>query len=178
MKLEFWIGKLRIGINASIKYYKQHTIKGISNRTKDGMYVLFIEYDHLELKDIINELIRLQKSFHLSDFYIFKSNKGNNYHTYCFDKLMYREFRPIIEQTTTDKNWYVYPLRYGTKKWVLRLTEKFGFKPKHIYTLKSPYHIREKSTPHLQLISSYFNIELNDENKDEQKTLEQATYTI
>lgn len=140
----------------------EHTI-GIRNNTEDGKRLLFLDYENILFSEhLLPELLWLQLTYKLSNFYVFESSqKFGNYHVICLDKLKAREWMEIIEQTNCDSNYKRVPVFIDNKAWVLRFVPKRKSKmPKHILTLKSKYQKREKSNAHALFLSKWYDIDL------------------
>jgi len=131
-------------------------MRGATNRTKDGLYCVFLEYDNILLGYVEDELKRLQDQFGLSDFIILESSK-DSYHCYCFDKVSYVLYRQIQDNATIDKKWVTFPIQHGTHNWVLRYTAKKKEKPQFISHMLSPYNRYQKSLPHIRLVEKIIN---------------------
>ena len=145
MKLK--IGKRTFGINFYYINNTPITVHGTTNRCVDGTYVMYLDYDKLNITDIVPEIEIIIEKFKLSSVYIFQSSHLS-YHVICLDKITAREFSDILNQSSCDENFKRIPTNYCLRKWVLRFSVK-GKKeaPKHIMTIISNYNIRQKSKP-------------------------------
>lgn len=173
MKFNLVTKKFRFGFALSFQWLTGIDVYGITNRTYDGFYIPFFDYDRLKLEWIIPELRRFQEDYHLSEILIFESSK-EHYHAICFDKLTLRQYLQILNQSSCDKNYQEVPLKYGQKIWSLRISKKEQY-PRFINILqpleKSLYL---KSQSHITLINKIHNIIINQENSDKK---EQNIYT-
>ena len=79
MILRFNLLGKRIGFSFDIRNTKKEWVTGYTNRCKDGMYCICLDYDNVELEWIYPELERLQQDFNLGTFYIFRSS-DSSYH--------------------------------------------------------------------------------------------------
>ncbi len=149
---------------------------GIANNCEDGQYVIFLDYDEKKLQGIKIILRWLQEMYKLSNFYIFESNHG--YHVICFDKIPLNKFMTILTCSSCCEKFRKTPLMFGHDRWTLRLSQKEGLKPKHIYTLKSKYNEYKKSNAHIKIISNFYNIPINKSNADKSKKLTGCNYPI
>jgi hypothetical protein len=122
----------------------------------DGKYVLYLDYDKLNLDDVELELAFLQKQYNIGDILLFESSKGN-YHAISFDKFSAKEFIEILENSSVDFAFKNFPRFYGFRNWVLRFAPK-GTIPKPIYlkTLKYARNNRMKSLGHYNLIRTLY----------------------
>jgi hypothetical protein len=58
---------------------------GISSKVNQFEHIFMLDYDHVDIKDVTEHLIGLQKEYGLSDFYLIKSTNGFN--AICLDCL-------------------------------------------------------------------------------------------
>lgn len=127
-------------------------VTGYSSRTKKGKYVLFHDYDNLDLKEIETELKFLQKKFNLSDYFLFELDRENSFHAVCLDTFSLFEAYEIQKTTSADLAFINSIKNLKTKEWVLRLSEKGNRSPpKWIKTIKSKGN-RVKSMAHAELL--------------------------
>lgn len=146
---------------------KNKSVVGVSNRTMDGFYIPFIDYDGIEEKWVRSEIQRLQQDFSLSEFYLFRSSK-NGFHAVCFDKLTMGEYLNVLENSSCDRNFKNVPLKYGKKLWNLRISAKEEV-PKFIgrVTPHHDYSIYKKSLAHILFFTKKdSNLVINDINSD------------
>ena len=145
---------------------KRITTKGVYDRCEDGYKVLFADYDNIKAEYVIGELIKLQEKYGLSDFIILESSI-NCYHAVCFDKLSVEENNQILSELSIDV-LYKKSLDWDKGARVLRIESKGRVqKPKYIYTLKSKYHLRDKSNAHIIFFKRWYGIKnVNIKNRD------------
>lgn len=133
-------------------------IEGYTNRCKDGSYVIFLDYDDIESFSMIEEeILFLQEEFGLSDFFIFKSNKG--FHAICFDKVNLSKLVDIMSASSIDPLYLKVPLKNGGRIWCLRYSKKKGFNPRFYKSLDSHSSLstrRIRSRAHIALINFLF----------------------
>ena len=130
---------------------------GVGNRTHDGKYVPFLDYDRVHIDWIVQELTSLQKKYKLSTFYIFKSSE-ESYHAICLTKMSYKTWLRILEDTTTDPHFRDVPRKFGKKIWVLRFTPKIRKrKPTCIKIIKRVSR-KETSKAHRLYLQKVFNL--------------------
>jgi len=154
----------RLGFSFLFQRLKNKEIVGITNRTKDGLYTVFIDYDGLEINLIIEELDRIQQDFNLSHFYLFRSSK-KGIHAVCFDKLPMRKFIEVLNNSSADYNFIQVPLKYGSKQWNLRISEKEQ-KPEYIGVKFSDKTYYNKSSALMDFFKERYNIFIDRENED------------
>lgn len=154
-------------LNFVFRFFKtfntEQTI-GIRNNTEDGKRLVFLDYDNMLYKEqLIPELKWLQKTFKLSDLYIFKSSqKAGAYHIISLDKLTAREWVNIVEQTNVDSNYKRVPIYVDNRAWVLRFFPKAkSKKPELIYIMKSKYQSREKSKAHALFLKFNYGVNIS-----------------
>jgi len=156
-----------LNLNLIFRLYKSFNTEqtvGIRNSTEDGKRLIFLDYDNMLYQEqLIPELKWLQKTYKLSDFYIFKSSqKPGAYHVICLDKLTSREWIDIIEKTNVDQNYKKVPIFVDNKAWVLRFLPKAqSKKPELIHILKSKHQQREKSKAHALFLKYNYGININ-----------------
>lgn len=111
---------------------------GTHNRTKDGKYVLYLDYDMVDKKWIKDELTHLQEVYDLGDVHVFQSSKSKKgFHAISFAKLTAREYMDILENCSCDFAFKKIPRHTSLRGWVLRHFKKGKIsKPTYLYTLK------------------------------------------
>lgn len=179
MNISFKLGKrlFNFSVNFFYKNYDMRYMRGKTNRTKDGMYCVFMEYDHILLEYVQDEVKRLQEQFMLGDFVIVKSS-SNSYHCYCFDKVFLWDYLDILSKSSVDPKWRSFPLAHGTHNWVLRYTAKTRERPSFVRILRSTYKHYEQSRPHILLFEKLLNVELRKETIDKEQEMYMAGYYI
>lgn len=160
---------MRLGFNLNLKNrilgfkldlfnFKKGTVwaEGIYNRCKDGLYVLYLDYDKIDLDWLLDELVKIQSHFDLGDIHVFQSSETKQgYHVMCFDKFLAVEFQSILQSSSCDEAFKKVPNFITSRNWVLRAWEKGKTdKPKYILTLtRKPVEPREESFAHWKAIS-------------------------
>lgn len=158
MKLNIKIFNISIHLSSSIRFIGSATaVQGTTNRTMDGKYVLYLDYDKLHYVHVMSELEFLQKKHNLSNIHIFSSSESN-YHAVCFDKLTAREFTDILSESSADANFKRIPLMFTYRTWVLRFSGKGKNKkrPKYLTTIRSNEHWREQSYAHYEMFKKLY----------------------
>lgn len=142
--------------------YKTAKAFGIRNNTVDGKRVPFFDYDDTLLDFLIPELEILQKKYMLSDFYIFKSSqKENGYHVLGLDKLPYKEWLHLIDESSCDEYYRVMPITNDHRSWVLRVSQKAESRaPRLLRVLHSKYQLRPKSRAHALFLNKYHGVNI------------------
>ena len=132
-------------------------VKGYSSRTQNGRYVLFHDYDNLELSEVVEELKWLQKKHSLSDYYVFKSpDLENSYHAVCLDTMPISEAYEIQKQTSGDGAFINSIKKLKTKEWILRCSNKGERNPPmFLRMLKSKKNRRIKSKAHANFLRKF-----------------------
>jgi len=158
-------------------FKKFNTYKmGITNRCKDGQFVLFLDYDNVPLPWIQEELRNLQKTYNVGDIHIFKTSKG--FHVINTEKRSFTDILFLMKKTSCDPLYIDIPLRYGKKAWTLRLSDKKGKdKTKFVQTLKNEIR-RETSKPHNWLIKELYGVNVNTEKEDGEKHFYKSSYPL
>lgn len=124
---------------------------GTSNRTEDGMYVPYLDYDFAELAAVKDELSHLQDIFSLGNFYILQSSE-KRYHAICLTKLTAMNFIALLEASSCDASFKKVPRYASIRNWVLRCYIKDAKQePQLIKTLKHKT-IMQESSAHYKIL--------------------------
>jgi hypothetical protein len=150
---------------------------GITNRTKDGFFVLFLDYDNVDYEWIKGEIEAIQKEFQLGDIYIFQSGE-NNYHVVGFDKLTREEFQEIQHRSSCDPYHKKIPWTFGKRVVTLRATPKKGKEIKLKEMIYGYDNGRQQSAAHANFFAQHYNIEIVDGNFDKCAEVIIAKYKI
>lgn len=139
---------------------------GIYDWVEGGKHVLFMDYDKIRYKWLIQELKRLQQENKLSDIYIIQSSE-KSYHAICCDEMHAIEAQQIILQTNCDES-FKKAMYYDYCSRVLRTFPKgHTSKPKYLLTLKSKHNQRKKSLAHIKFLQLNYDIpNMNFENNN------------
>ena len=131
-------------------------VHGYSSRTEKGRYVLFHDYDNLELDSIISELKYLQKQFKLSNYYLFKLDRENSFHAVCIDTFALNQAYEIQKETSCDLAFIHSIKNLQTREWILRIGKKGNRQPPQFLTvIKNPFDEREKSSAHKEFLIKF-----------------------
>jgi len=107
------------------------TTVGITNRTEDGYFVLFLDYDKVEYNVVRDDIDFLQKNYdigtvitRITSSYNYKGDvEVGNYHVVAFTKFTFPEIKEMLRLTRCDDHFKV-AYRYQQRCWVLRIGEK------------------------------------------------------
>ena len=142
-----------------IKYFKLiDNIGGLSSLTEDGYHVGFIDIDDYDIEKLIENLLRVQKEFGLSTFYILRSS-DKSYHAICLDKHSFGFWIDVLRSFDNKMTLQYQRFAITRGRFVLRITEK-GKKerPILIKTLENDYSfIRSRS--HYNFLKIRYGIE-------------------
>jgi len=138
---------------------------GITNRCKDGQFVLFLDYDKVPYSWVVDELDHIQKHHKLGDIHIFQTNNG--YHAINTEKRSFQEILKIMNQTSADIHFINVPLKYGKKAWTLRISNKKGKMIKHISTFPAK-NKKVMSAPHNWYLREMYGLVINGTDDEEQ----------
>lgn len=157
------------------------TAAGISNRTEDGHYVVFLDYDEIGLDEIENELARLQNDFDLGNFYIFGLDRPDSFHAICCTKLTAKECQEVINESGADQAFKQAPRYFQRNRWILRVGPKGERKPpKYEETILHPC-LRQESIGHLLFLKNWYNapipVEDNNPNNEKVQLLRYETFS-
>lgn len=177
MIFKFALFKRHFSFN--FRTYKElnHYVAGITNKCRDGSYVVFLDYDDVPLEWIQEELKLLIDLFQIYHFHIFKT--GNGYHAICTNKVSLRDLVEIMRESSSDDAYKWVPLKRARKVWTLRTTEKDGNKPEFVTTIRSlDHHQGEQSKPHNEILRKLFNIQIPTDYEDDEEDFWTAHYHI
>ena len=120
-------------------------------------YVLFYDYDMIDLEHLIHEIKALIEEFEIGNHYIFQT-KENGYHVICLDHFYLHEVKIITMSSSCDLGFVIAPRYDVYRSWVLRDTNKGKRnKPKYLMTIKSPYEgLRLQSSAHAEFLNKYY----------------------
>lgn len=152
-------------------------VAGITNKCKDGKYVLFLDYDDVPEEWVVEELSFLVKEFFLGDTHLFKTNNG--FHAICTTKRSLRNIIEVMRDSSTDSAYKWVPLKRARKVWTLRTTEKDGKKPEFITTVKGNNRADNKeSKPHNEILRKLYSLEIPTSRDDGEEDFWTAHYHI
>lgn len=160
-------------------YKEQHTyVAGITNKCRDGRYVIFLDYDEVPREWVEEELKYLCDEHFLKNIHLFRTNNG--YHAICTEKVSLRTLVKIMRDSSTDAAYLTVPLRRAKKVWTLRTTPKGGEKPRYIKTIKGDGCVMgcETSSPHDRILEKLYNIKPPTGSGDGEKTFWTGHYHI
>ena len=168
-------------ITYSLTYLKYRTpdvwTTGTLNRTKDGKYVFYLDYDMMKEEYIKGELLHLQEIYDLGDIHVFQSSE-KSFHAISFAKLTAKEYVEILENSSCDYSFKVIPRYTSYRNWVLRHFNKGKVKkPKYLYTLKRNTK-RQHSFAHYKFIHLLYpkiNQKINSDGINELTVIDYAT---
>lgn len=164
-------------IRNPIKIYNIPSLKtiGITNRTKDGYFVFFADYDSVDYDVVLDDCIFLQKNFDIGTLIIRKTKEKinnivnkvvGNYHVIGFTKFTFPEIKKLINLTRCDEHFKT-AYKYQSRCWVLRIFEKTDIQTNKIVNEKPSLKQilisktnREASKPHILLFEKLDNINL------------------
>lgn len=150
-------------------------VAGITNKCRDGRYVIFLDYDQVPEEWVVEEVQFLMTEHLLGDFHIFKTTNG--YHAICTDKVSLHDLVAVMRDSSTDEAYKYVPLRRARRVWTLRTTAKDGKKPEFLYTLGGLY-LNQQSKPHNDILRKLYNIEIPTGNEDGEEEFWTAHYHI
>lgn len=131
-------------------------VAGITNRCRNGEYIIFLDYDNIPVDWVIDELKFLQERYNLGDFILLRSSK-NGFHAINPTKVSLNQLVTILRASSTDAAFKNVPLLRARKVWTLRTTMKKGSIPKYYLTLRHSTR-REGSRPHWRVLQKLYNL--------------------
>ena len=139
-------------VNFTIINRPKEWTRGVFNRTDDGKYIPFLDYDYMKEEYIEGELKLFQEIFDLGDIHIFQSSK-KGFHAISFAKLCAMDYVEILNNSSCDQAFKYTPRFVSYRNWVLRNFSKGKIPaPKYLYTLKRKTN-RQQSTAHHKYFS-------------------------
>jgi hypothetical protein len=118
------IWKLRIGKwRITFTFAPVTDVIGVNSNLDGDDHILMWDFDDTSLKDVVDELLRVQRIYELPKIYILETKKDTNYMAYCFKRTPWRKVVEIIAFTKgVDWNY----LKYGVyrNRFTLRVTPK------------------------------------------------------
>lgn len=179
MRFNFQLFGFEFGAILSGRKVLRNAVEGLTNRTTDGFYVLFLDYDDLEKSWVIDELKDIQKENLLSEIYLFETST-DKYSAVCFDKMTRDEYQAILSRSSCDPYYKKIPWTFGKRVSTLRSSAKKGFVPKYAGTiapLGTAY--RELSNAHILFFQGHMNLKVRSGGpRDDKKELIVAKYRI
>lgn len=157
---------------------KPQLVRGISNECEDNKAVLFIDYDNVDKRIVLEDYKYIQRLFSLPQGYLFQTKKGN-YHVICLKKFLHSEIYEILLNTRCDQNYKDMALRNPFRSYVLRLSDKKGSKkPKFLGIIgRDENNEFEVSNAHYTLLRKVYNVKpINFEKKDKGGSIKFHTY--
>lgn len=153
-------------------------VTGYTSRTKLGLHIIMMDYDHMAFDILTDELGFLQKKHKLSDFYIFQT-KEDGWHVVCLDTHTLHETYSILKDSSADES-FIHSAKYlPFREWTLRLSEKGEREaPKFFKVFSSKYYSHVRSSGHAGLLKK-LGVPIRNENKgkwDKQKKIIAVTY--
>ena len=135
-------------------------VHGYSSRTEKGRYVLFHDYDSLDLEGVLQDLRFLQEKFKLSDYYVFKTDREDSFHAVCLDTFNLNEAYEIQTHSSCDMAFIKSISRLKTKEWILRIGEKGNRSPpEFLKVLRSKHDNKIKSSAHAKFLKKFFGMQ-------------------
>jgi len=143
MKFRLKFGKKMLFAEFKILKFPSQSTMGITNKTKNGYYLLFIDYDNVKKNIVFEDSEFFQKHFGLGTSLIVKTSENlenhgvyGNYHLIFFDKLTFPDIMKFLTYARCD---YAYRngWKWHNRSWVLRIGEKRDLK-NGIMTKPSP----------------------------------------
>jgi len=145
---------LRLGQKKEVLHY------GIGNRTADGQYLLFIDYDTTPLEWVEEEIKYMQTKDCLGDVFLFKTKRG--IHAICLQKMPLDEVIDLLSMTSCDKNYLNVPLFYGRRVWVLRQSNKQDEEVSYIKMLPADVNFGVRSKAHYNYLRTICDVPKKD----------------
>ena len=147
---------------------------GITNKTNDGLYTLFADYDNVYFHVLLKELDDLIKVYpdQLTNFAVFETRESEatssgvvgSYHVINFSKHPYQKMREMLSRLSVDDKFFALPKNTAYRCNTLRVSPKFkylkdGSKGEEVVLTPAPrfvcfYPTTEKLEPKKKIVSS------------------------
>lgn len=142
---------------------------GITNKTNDGLYCLFGDYDKVYFHVLLKELDDLIKKYpdKLTNFAIFETRESvltkkgafGSYHVVNFAKHSYFNMREILAHLSVDPDFYNLPANTPYRANTLRVSPKFSVDAENVILTPAPkficfYPTEKKIEPKKKMVSS------------------------
>jgi len=143
---------------------------GISSKIDRYNHVVMLDYDNVDLKDVLQHVITMQKQYDLSDFYIIKSTHG--YNVMCLDMLPLSLIYSIgvAVESPADRDFF----RYGFERRYFTL--RFDCDKQLLGIIPNNSKKYTKSLAHKKFLEFYFDILIHDSNFDDSDKLDIIQY--
>jgi len=147
-------------VNLTILNRAKVWTRGVFNRTDDGKYIPFFDYDYMKEEYIRGELKLLQEVYDLGDIHLFQSSE-KGFHAVSFAKVTAKEYVEMLHNASVDSAFKNTPRYVSYRNWVLRNFPK-GKKPrpKYLYTIEAKTH-RQQSNAHRKYFSLLYPNKIN-----------------
>jgi hypothetical protein len=102
MKLTTRIGNWRLGLIVKPFFFKTMYVSGVTSdvyHERQGLHVLFWDFEEKNYRKIYNELKRVQRKYHLGDIHIYQSGKRPSYRAVCMDIVPLKKMATAIIAT-------------------------------------------------------------------------------
>lgn len=123
MRLQLNVKQFLFNFSLDIVKRGNHSVQGYSNRTSDGKFVIFLDYDKYKLEWIYDECVRMNAFFGIDHFLIFQSSE-KNFHLVSTCKLNPRTWTELLTSSGCDPAFKNVPRFTSYKSWILRSFEK------------------------------------------------------
>ena len=137
---------------------------GISSKVNKLMHVFMLDFDGVELPDVLLYIKGIQNEYDFSDFYIIKSEHG--YNAICLDMMPLSLIYSIGMAVESPADRAFFKAGFNRDYFTLR----FDCDKKLLGIVKNDSVKYEKSLAHKLFLEWYFDINIPDSNFDENKT--------
>lgn len=180
MKLNFDVFGFQFGFLAGVRRKRKEPVAGVTNRTADGYYVPFLDYDEMPLDWIEGELSAMQDEFKLGDFYVFESG-AHHYHVVGFDKMTRDGYEQLLARSSCDRDYKKVPFAWGRRVATLRVTDKGGRAIRFLKVVSTGdwnFQRWEQSRAHKLFFEGVYGIEAPEGRYDNYEKLITARYVV
>jgi hypothetical protein len=150
MLIKYNFAILRRSVNLLCRITKERTVLqyGYTNRTAEGRYCLFIDWDNAPESWVRDEIKLLHELYpdEIGTVYLFKTKHG--FHAVSLEKHTLGRLTEIMRVTSCDQNYKEVPMYWTRRAWVLRNSPKKDEQPTYIGCFHNPAAEGERSNAH------------------------------
>ena len=126
------------GYRISIFVRKIVVVDGIKSILPDGQHAIMMDCENCSLRQLEQEIWRLQNKYRLGSADILQSSDGDHFHVYIWSRVPLRRLIRIMLDCRYE-DWKHIFFTMKRKHSVLRLTAKSGSQIAYLQAVSSPY---------------------------------------
>ena len=129
--------------------HKLKAVVGITNKTQDGYYIPFFDFDNIDYANVVLNIAEIQKNIKLGFAFIIQSTNGFN--VFFLDKITFDGCLYLCRQCKDIDNNYI---KYADEKH--NFTLRIGKDKKFISYVGSQFNDNELSLAHYNFFNEFF----------------------